>query len=1254
MFLEFIKNKLNENKNFYLGIAVFYANQKSIRVLWMETVHAYFKGVCPNCDGEISDLRLSMGAPCNLCLPVEDEKLIQDFKKEDLISFKKNILSFLKKFETLKNYEKRLFLDVEVEKLDDLFFKAFHSRLWSAQRTWARRLLSGKSFTIIAPTGMGKTVFGMFISTFLAKKGLKCYILLPTTLLVNQVSKKLLDLLENLGLNIPVATYHSMLTKKESQTEISKIMDGKFKILLTTPTFLSRKFSLLEGKKFDFLFVDDVDSFLKSSKNIDKVLMLLGFNQEIIEKTFLLIKLRSELRKLLRQKNVEAEISRVREQILDLENQIRKFISKRKLGTLVVSGASIRARKTRRIMLFKELLGFEVTSKVEVLRNIEDLYVEKGDLKLGLLKILKVLGDGGLIFVPMDKGTSFAEEVTYYLLENGVKATIYKKQKKLIDDFILGKYDVLVGVASPRSPLVRGLDLPERIRYVIFVGVPKFRISLDIKELRPEKARILLANLREFLSEEEQTKVDRYMVNLRRYSTMLRKEEILEIVEAMKTGRKLEGFLGVVQQVFMDVSSFLEDVLEREEIKRKIRESPYLSSEVVEGKLYLIIPDSVAYVQGSGRASRMYAGRISKGLSVLLVDDEKAFKGLLKELKWFIEDLELKNFDEVDIQKILEEVDRDRENIRKIREGKITPEFKDLTKTALLVVESPNKARTIARFFGKPNRRIVDGLMVYEVNTGEYILNIAATGGHIFDLVTVEGFHGVRKVDGKFFSVYSTIKRCKKCGEQVSDEVKVCPNCGFELEDKIFVVNSLRQVAREVDVVFVGTDADAEGEKIGYDVSNVLLNPNIKRMEFHEVTRKAIINALKTPRELDRWMVEAQIVRRVEDRWLGFELSRKLWEKFHSSRLSAGRVQTPVLGWIIQRAIESRKSVKDFYVLGLENGLKISISLPPEKSEIVEERIKKFKDSTCKIVILSEEEVELNPPPPFSTDTMLREASSRLKLGVGETMRLAQDLFELGLITYHRTDSIRVSSVGVSLAKEYIKEKFGEEVFKGREWFGEGAHECIRPTRPMDVGRIKQLLAMGILRLAKPLTTQHLSLYNLIFNRFMVSQMKPAKTLKIKFKVLVGDFEVEMEGYKQIIEKGFTLISPIKLLPSLKPELKVLWVNHRKMPTILPYTQGEIIENMKKNGIGRPSTYAKIINILFERGYVKETKTKRIVPTKLGFRVYQYLSKKYGEYVSEETTKKLEETIDAIETRKLDYQEVLSNLYEEVSSLKYK
>ncbi|RLG91501.1 MAG: reverse gyrase, partial [Candidatus Hecatellales archaeon] len=696
-------------------------------------VYAFFKGMCPNCEGEISDLRLSMGIPCNKCLPVDDGEIVKDFESKDLTSFRKHVLTLLKRYGTLKNYEEKLLPEIMVEELDKLFSKATQSKLWSAQRTWAKRLLSGKSFTIVAPTGMGKTVFGIFVSLYLARKGLRCYIMLPTTLLVQQVSKRLLETIKSLRFKVPVASYHSLLSKKKAEEELQKIEKGEFRILVTTSSFIVKRFDLIKDKKFDFLFVDDVDAFLKSSKNIDKVLLLLGFEEKIVEDAFQLIRLRSELRRALRQKTDTEAVNRIRENILEIEKRINGFIEKGKIGTLVVSGASIRARRTKRVKLFRELLGFEVTSKFEALRNIEDLYLETEDLKQGILKVLRVFGGGGLIFVPMDKGAEFAEEVSNFLVENGVKATVYKKRKSLIQDYVDGKYDVLVGVASPRSPLVRGLDLPERIRYVVFAGVPKFKISLDIKEFRPEKARILLVNLRDFLPKEEQDRVDKYLLTLRRYSTMLRRDEVIEVAQAIIEGRSLQGFLGNIQKVFMEIQGFLEDILGREEVKKKIEESSNLSSETVEGKLYLIIPDSVAYVQGSGRASRMYIGKISKGASIVVVDDKKAFNGLVKELKWFIEDLEWKSFDEADLKNLIKEIDSDRENIKRIREGKITPEFKDPTRTALLVVESPNKARTIARFFGRPTKRTVNELTVYEINTGDLILNIAATGGHVFD-----------------------------------------------------------------------------------------------------------------------------------------------------------------------------------------------------------------------------------------------------------------------------------------------------------------------------------------------------------------------------------------------------------------------------------------------------------------------------------------------------------------------------------------
>ena len=836
---------------------------------------------------------------------------------------------------------------------------------------------------------------------------------------------------------------------------------------------------------------------------------------------------------------------------------------------------------------------------------------------------------------------------------------LYGRSKKILDAFISGECEILIGVASYRSPLARGLDLPERVRYAIFAGVPKFRIKLSVEErFSPSKAIILLANLRDFLSEEEQLKVDAYIARLRRISSMVSREEVKKIVECIDSEIKLSGFLGSVQKFFIEVRDFIRKLLAREDIKRAIKESPYLSLRVENGEAFLVIPDPVAYIQASGRTSRMYAGGVSKGLSVVVVDDEKAFRGLMSEVLWFDEDIEWKNLDEVDIKEIIEAVDRDRELIRKISRGEEISEFKDPIKSVLFVVESPNKARTIARFFGKPGKRKIGNLTVYEVSTGDAVLSITASGGHIFDVVTEGGLYGILVSDGNFIPIYSTVKKCLVCGETFTNALDKCPYCGSDkIRDKMEVVKALREIASEVDMIYIGTDADAEGEKIGWDIARVLApySPNIKRIEFHEVTKRALMNALKEPREINVKLVEAQLVRRIEDRWIGFALSEKLWSKFKRRELSAGRVQTPVLGWIIKRTLESRRSVMEHFEIKLENGIKFTFKIDKRNRSEVEKLKKKILENVCMITDVETSIEEVNPLPPYSTDMMLRDAASILKLGVNQIMRLAQDLFELGLITYHRTDSIRVSSAGISVAKNYIEEKFGAEVFKGRVWSKEGAHECIRPTRPIDSGRLRQLLAMGAMRLAKRLSSKHLALYEIIFRRFIISQMSPAKLVKQKFKVRMEEpkIEVEVSGFTKILEPGFTLMKRIHLIPEVSEgPIKVISVRHWRAPTIKLFTQGEIIEEMKKRGIGRPSTYAKIVQTLFKRNYIMDIGRGRLTYTNMGMKVYEYLSRRFKDFVSEETTRQLEEYMDLIEAGKMDYQEILRELYDEIQRIR--
>jgi len=1215
---------------------------------------ALFEHACPNCEGRISDERLSIGIPCKKCLPL-DIKEIRDMRsKMEPLEFKIKIMEFLKNQGNLKKYHEFVKIEKELAEFEMLFKKGTGSRLWSAQREWARRILKGVSFAITAPTGIGKTVFGLSMAIYLSNKGKKSYIILPTTVLVKQTLDGIKEFLEKANLQIKVAGYYAKLSKSDREEFKQIIETGDFDVLITTSQYLALKFDEVSKHKFDFIFVDDVDALLKLSKNIDRVLKLLGFSNEIINLGLKLIKLKREYLQAR-----ASELERLEYEIQETESALNSLKEMVKPGILIVSTATGKA-KGDRVKLFRELLNFTIGSASEGYRNIQDLYISREEnVEEQVFSLVKRLGTGGLIFVTLEEGIEFAEKIARFLRQRGVKAEAFhagKKSPEIIDQFSNGKIDVLVGVASHYGLLVRGLDLPHRVRYAIFTGVPKFRFSLDIsEETSPTRIYMLLSEIMEYLPEEEKEKANNFRRRLRQYLTRLSPIQLQQIKDALINRAKIDNrYLQNILNLFVKVINFIDSMLKRKDVLDKLRESPFIAIEKRDGKLYMLVPDVKTYIQASGRTSRLFAGGVAKGTSVLLVDTEKVFNGLVRQLRWRFEESEWKHLNDVDLGTILKEIDADRELILKIKRGEITVELKDPVKSALLIVESPSKAFTISTFFGKPARRRLHGLPVYEVVTGNLNLNVAASGGHIFDLVTGEGFHGVLTGNELFIPIYTTIKRCMACKEQFVEDTDECPRCkSTQIKDSLNNVKALSEIASEVDMILIGTDPDTEGEKIGWDIATILkpYSHQIKRVEFHEITKMTIRNALENLKEIDENRVSAQLVRRIEDRWIGFELSRRLWEKFRDYHLSAGRVQTPVLGWIIERYQQFLKSWKHVYWVKLSNQYIVELrNLQGDPHKIAEKLLK----SQVKITSIEEVSEDLNPPPPFTTDEMLREASRVLKFGVQETMALAQTLFESGLITYHRTDSHRVSNVGIRIAKEYITQEIGEEYFHARKWGTEeeGAHECIRPTRPLNVERLRNLIEEGVIKTAETMTWQHYKLYQLIFNRFVASQMIPAKIKRLKAKIKFNEItETEIEGIIEAIEPGFTIIQPIKIIPKLKEPLSVIDVKFKRIPTVSLYTQGDIVELMKKRGIGRPSTYATIIQTLLERGYVEE-KNKMLKPTKLGIKIYEYLSKFYNNLVSEERTRELEKKMEEIEEGRVNYQYILKDLYQEIKSLK--
>ncbi|MCD6371663.1 MAG: reverse gyrase, partial [Candidatus Aenigmarchaeota archaeon] len=1026
-----------------------------------------------------------------------------------------------------------------------------------------------------------------------------------------------------------------------------KLTSGDFDILITTSRFLSVHFKEMKQLKFDLIFVDDVDAVLKSSKNIDKILQLIGVSTKEISIALNIIRLKKQLMSL----RYEKVKQRIFEKIEKLEKKLEKLKGRR--GILIVSTATGKARGER-VKLFREILNFTVGYSTVSFRNVVDFYDERPlNVKEKVLNLVRLLGSGGLVFVGIDNGSEFAEEIAEYLKENGIKAEIYvsgKSKPEILKEFSEGKLEVLVGVASYYGMLVRGLDLPHVIRYAIFTSVPSFKFSLKFDEVRPFRLYVLLTDLVDYMPEDDRKRASELVNKLRDYVINLEREKLERLTKVLEEGREDVEFSFQIR-LCKEAAEFLRKVFEKKEFIENLEKNPYFSIRELEGQRFILIPDVRTYIQASGRTSRLFAGGITKGISIVLVDDEKVFRGLERQLRWYFEESKFLRFSKEEVKRVLKEVDRDRELVRKIVEGKIEAKFEDPVKSALLIVESPHKAETIANFFGRPSRREVNGLVVYEVNTGRYSLNVVASKGHILDLVENKGFYGVLVQNSKFIPIYGSIKKCPKCNSQFVSRNK-CPKCGNqEILDAKDRIEAIREIASEVDMVFLGTDPDTEGEKISWDLFNIVKSSSkdVKRLEFHEVTRRAIKEALENFRNINENLVNAQIVRRIEDRWLGFKLSEIVQKRFRNRRLSGGRVQTPVLGWIIERYEEFKKSWIFVTKIELENGQTLEFEFKKNPKEFVE----KLRSIGYLEIVSSElKEKEINPLPPFTTDSLLTEASRQLRSSAQKTMQLAQTLFEAGLITYHRTDSIRVSKEGIKVAEEYIRDRFSQKLFKARKWApkDKGAHECIRPVRPIDAFELKKMIREGVVTRGRELTLDHFKLYDLIFKRFVASQMKSVKVRVQKIRIKALSLEKDFEQIIGIIENGFDLVFPIRTFEPLGRRVKIRKLRYARVPKVLPYTQGEIIRKMRERGIGRPSTYAAILQKLLDRKYVIEKKGK-LIPSKLGVLVYNFLKNRFGELVSEEKTRELEKKMDMVEEG-YDYQRILREEFQTVFTLK--
>jgi reverse gyrase len=1131
-------------------------------------IKSLFKNLCPNCKGDIDAERLYKGLPCEKCLPSE-EKEIKEGNLKLICEVEKEILRWSEHFE-----------------------KCIGSPPWNLQITWAKRVFLKHSFALLAPTGIGKTSFGLCMASYLATKNKSSYIILPTKLLVEQTVKKLRDF----GLTQENILYFLEESKKEKEKKKERLKNKDFLILLTTSMFLYKNYKDIP-KDFEFLFIDDVDSFLKTAKNIDKALFLLGFSEEDVNLAMNLIRMKEKPKK----------SERDWEEIVRLHENLKE-IKDKKRGVLVVSSATSNP-KSNRIKLFKELLGFEVGTPTFYLRNAVDVYsyIENDKIE----EWIKKLGNGGILFIPSDKGKDFVYKIKEYLEEKGIKSLTYEEiDEEGLKKFENGDVNILIGIASYKNPLARGIDLPHVIRYALFYGVPKIVLSLKFEK---NLSHLLwaLTSLRTYIIK----KFPHYAKNLDKWITQIKKYQYLE-----------EEFIESRPEIKMKIDALREEIgkfLNSDEIINLLFESEEVTIRKEEDGYKMVVSDATGYLQASGRTSRMYAGGITKGLSVLLIDDKRAFNHLVKKIKWFSDDINFINYEKINLDEILKEIDADREMVRKFMQGKITIKNKsEILRPVLIVVESPNKARTIAGFFGEAVKRRVKNHEVLETSALDKYIMITASGGHILDLNKEEGYYGVY-VNDKIEPIYEVI------------------------EGKEEIVEGIRYLAFEGLEVFIATDPDTEGEKIGWDIF-LLLKPfvkDIKRMEFHEVTKKAILNALKEPRDFNENLVKAQIVRRISDRWVGFEFSHLLWKEFGKTWLSAGRVQTPVLGWIIEREKETRQKIYKIIINLEKDGKKFKIEFAYENKKEAYDSFKKLEE--IEIVSKSEREEIKNPLPPYRTDTLLKDASDKYRFSLPKTMQIAQTLFELGFITYHRTDSVRVSDAGILMAKEYIEENFGKEYFYARTWGEGGAHECIRPTKLIEPEDLKSLILSGQY---EGLNFEHVKIYELIFKRFIASQIRPIKLMAKEIKIKGIDKEIDEIIYTKIVEDGWNKILHFDLNPDIEGIIDISNNKQFKiMPKAFPFTHGELVFRMKERGIGRPSTYATIIEKLLERKYVIE-KNGFLMPTNLGKKIYFYLNKKQEvkKFLSEEFTRTLEELMDKVEVGEKDYEKILKELFKEI------
>lgn len=550
----------------------------------------------------------------------------------------------------------------------------------------------------------------------------------------------------------------------------------------------------------------------------------------------------------------------------------------------------------------------------------------------------------------------------------------------------------------------------------------------------------------------------------------------------------------------------------------------------------------------------------------------------------------------------------------------------------LIIVESPSKAKTISKYL-----------------KGKY--RVDASGGHVRDLP--EKRLGVN-IDHNFEPTY------------------------VDNPDKKAVIKRLSDEAAKAEHVYLATDPDREGEAISWHLKNVLkLKDGKNRIEFNEISPAAVTHALQNPREIDYNLVDAQQARRVLDRLVGYKLSPLLCKRIRSG-LSAGRVQSVALRLIVDREREIKAFVPEEYwhinaelqdkpkeyapfkaLLGEKNGKKYLPSNAEENEKVRAE----LAENPYIVSEIKKSVTKSHAPAPFTTSTLQQDASNKFGMTSPDVMLVAQHLYEgidteaeghIALVTYIRTDSVRVSAEAQAKARDFIAAKFGKEYVPEKPNFyaskkgAQDAHECIRP---IDLSRTPESMK-------GTLDKKHYNVYKLIYDRFMASQMSEALYNSMQIKIKNGIYGFKASG-KTMQFAGFTAAyqevkkdddenENAKLLPNLKEgeELDLIRLLSEQKFTKPPlrYTDASLVKAMEDKGIGRPSTYASIISVLNKRKYVTKD-GKYMVPTEVAFEITDLLMKYFKDIMDVGFTAKMEDKLDGIEDGGVDWHKIIADFY---------